>query len=192
LGVTLLVCGIGFLLKAILHKRVEATDFKLAQSDKARAVTIGVIGGFIVGLTSVGSGTFFGLTMMLLFPLSAAQIVGTDIGHAAALLWVAGFGHIVAGNVDFAAMGWLLIGSIPGVLIGSHYTVRAGERFLRVALALVLFLSGVKLIDFPGANWVVVAVAGVALVAGLVAIVRRPRRPAPMEPTVEPPMAPII
>ena len=176
LGVTLLVCGIGFLLKAILHKRVEATDFKLAQSDKARAVTIGLVGGFIVGLTSVGSGTFFGLTMMLLFPLSAAQIVGTDIVHAAALLWVAGFGHTVAGNVDFAATGWLLIGSIPGVLIGSHYTVRAGERFLRVALALVLFLSGVKLIDFPGANWVVVAVAGVALVAALVTVARRFRQ----------------
>lgn len=181
LGVTLLVCGIGFLLKAILHKRVEATDFKLARSDKTRAVTIGVIGGFIVGLTSVGSGTFFGLTMMLLFPLSAAQIVGTDIVHAAALLWVAGFGHIVAGNVDFAAMGWLLIGSIPGVLIGSHYTVRAGERFLRVALALVLFLSGVKLIDFPGANWVIVAVAGTAVVAALITVVRRVRQPDPVD-----------
>ena len=180
LGVTLLVCGVGFLLKAILHRRVPATDFLLARSDKAKAVTIGVIGGFVVGLTSVGSGTFFGLTMMLLFPLSAAQIIGTDIVHAAALLWVAGFGHIVAGNVDFRATGWLLIGSIPGVLIGSHYTVRAGERFLRVALALVLFLSGVKLIDFPAADWVVVAVASVALVAAIAAVVRQLRRPRPI------------
>jgi uncharacterized membrane protein YfcA len=176
LGATLLVCGIGFLLKAILHRNVAATDFKLARSDKARAVAIGVVGGFIVGLTSVGSGTFFGLTMMLLFPLSAAQIVGTDIVHAAALLWVAGFGHIVAGNVDFGAMGWLLIGSIPGVLIGSQFTVRAGERFLRVALALVLFLSGIKLIDFPGADWVVVAIAVVALIAAVVTLARRVRR----------------
>ena len=177
LGVTLIVCGVGFLLKAILHKRAIVADFKLARSDKVKAVMIGVIGGFVVGLTSVGSGTFFGLTMMLLFPLSAAQIVGTDIVHAAALLWVAGFGHIVAGNVDFAATGWLLIGSIPGVLIGSHYTLRAGERFLRVALALVLFLSGVKLIDFPGANWVVAGVVAVALAAALVTVVRRVRRP---------------
>jgi uncharacterized membrane protein YfcA len=177
LGVTLLICGVGFLLKAILHKRMPASDFRLVRSDRAKAVTIGVIGGFVVGLTSVGSGTFFGLTMMLLFPLSAAQIVGTDIVHAAALLWVAGFGHIVAGNVDFAATGWLLIGSIPGVLIGSHYTVRAGERFLRVALALVLFLSGVKLIDFPGANWVVAGVVAVALAAALVTVVLRVRRP---------------
>jgi uncharacterized membrane protein YfcA len=190
LGVTLLICGIGFLLKAILHKRVAATDFKLARSDKARALTIGVIGGFVVGLTSVGSGTFFGLTMMLLFPLSAAQIVGTDIVHAAALLWVAGFGHIVAGNVDFAATGWLLIGSVPGVLIGSQFIVRAGERFLRVALALVLFLSGVKLIDFRGANWVVVAVAGVALVAAVVSAVLRVRRSGVAVATVEAAEAP--
>lgn len=185
LGVTLLVCGIGFLLKAILHKRVAARDFRLARNDKVRAVTIGVIGGFVVGLTSVGSGTFFGLTMMLLFPLSAAQVVGTDIVHAAALLWVAGFGHIVAGNVDFAATGWLLVGSIPGVLIGSHYTVRAGERFLRVALALVLFLSGVKLIDFRGANWVVVAVAALALLSAVVAVVRRVRRPVSLTASVD-------
>jgi uncharacterized protein len=66
--------------------------------------------------------------------LGAAQIVGSDIVHAAALLWVAGFRHIVAGNVDFGATGWLLIGSIPGVLIGSQYMVRAGERFLRIVL----------------------------------------------------------
>jgi uncharacterized protein len=176
LGVTLLVCGIGFLLKAILNRRAPGGDFLLARSDRMKAVTIGLIGGFVVGLTSVGSGTFFGLTMMLLFPLSAAQIVGTDIVHAAALLWVAGFGHIVAGNVDFVATGWLLIGSIPGVLIGSHFTVRAGERFLRVALALVLFLSGVKLMDFPRADWVVACVAGLFLTAALVATVRQLRR----------------
>jgi uncharacterized membrane protein YfcA len=176
LGVALVICGIGFLLKAIINKRAPGGEFLLARSDKAKAVTIGVIGGFIVGLTSVGSGTFFGLTMMLLFPLSAAQIVGTDIVHAAALLWVAGFGHIVAGNVDFAATGWLLIGSIPGVLIGSHFTVRAGERFLRVALATVLFLSGVKLIDFPRADWVIAGGAGVAFAAALVAVGRQLRR----------------
>ena len=84
------------------------------------AVCLGLAGGFVVGLTSVGSGTFFGLVMMLVFPLTAAKIVGTDLFHAAALLWVAGIGHLVAGNVDLHATGWLLLGSIPGVLIGSN------------------------------------------------------------------------
>ena len=77
-------------------------------------VALGASGGFVVGLTSVGSGTFFGLVMLLVFPLTAAKIVGTDIFHAAALLWVAGISHLVHGNVDLHAMVWLLLGSIPG------------------------------------------------------------------------------
>jgi uncharacterized membrane protein YfcA len=76
--------------------------------------------------------------MLIVYPLTAAKIVGTDIFHAAALLWVAGFGHLVAGNVDLHATGWLLIGSIPGVLLGSQLTVRLPDRALRVALALTL------------------------------------------------------
>jgi len=135
-------------------------------------------------LTSVGSGTFFGLTMMIFFPLSMAQIVGTDIVHAAALLWVAGFGHIVAGNVAFSAMAWLLLGSIPGVLVGSQFTVRAGDRFLRVALATTLFLSGVKLIDFRGADQVVLAGASAALLAALVVVVLALRRRARVAPVL--------
>ena len=187
LGVTLLVCGLAFLVKALLHARKPSADFRLTTSDRVRAVAIGLVGGFIVGLTSVGSGTFFGLTMMIFFPLSMAQIVGTDIVHAAALLWVAGFGHIVAGNVDFQAMAWLLLGSIPGVLIGSHFTVRAGDRVLRVALATTLSLSGVKLIDFPGADVVVITGASVALVAGVVVVARAlKRRAVASTPLVDP------
>ena len=176
LGVTLLICGLAFLVKALLNARRPSSAFRLTTSDRIRAVGIGLVGGFVVGLTSVGSGTFFGLTMMIFFPLSMAQIVGTDIVHAAALLWVAGFGHIVAGNVDFQAMAWLLLGSIPGVLIGSHFTVRAGDRVLRVALATTLSLSGVKLIDFPGADVVVIAGASVALFAGVVVVARALKR----------------
>lgn len=176
LGVALLICGLAFLVKALVRARATQPVFRLDRRDRIRAVSIGVVGGFVVGLTSVGSGTFFGLTMMLFFPLSMAQIVGTDIVHAAALLWVAGFGHIVAGNVDFNATAWLLIGSIPGVLIGSHFTVRAGDRVLRVALAATLFLSGVKLVDFPGADAVVIAGASVALLAGLLVLVQALRR----------------
>ncbi len=182
LGVTLLICGAAFLVKALLHERTAAASFRMTTSDRVRAVAIGVVGGFVVGLTSVGSGTFFGLTMMLFFPLSMAQIVGTDIVHAAALLWVAGFGHIVAGNVAFTAMAWLLLGSIPGVLIGSHFTVRAGDRVLRVALATTLFLSGVKLIDFPGADEVVITGAAIALVTGSGVAVRALRRRADARP----------
>ena len=100
--------------------------------------------------------------MVLVFPLSAPAIVGTDIFHAAALLWVAGFGHLVAGNVDLHAMAWLLVGSIPGVLLSSHYTLRMPDHVLRLGLASVLFLSGLKLLNVPEANWVLVLGLGAA------------------------------
>ena len=100
----------------------------------------------MLGLTSVGSGTFFGLMLLLLFPLTAAKIVGTDIFHAAVLLWAAGLAHLSANNVDLAATGWLALGSIPGILAGSQLTVRVPERGLRIALATVLFLAGLKLV----------------------------------------------
>ena len=105
--------------------------------------------GFVVGLTSVGSGTFFGLAMLLLYPLSARRIVGTDMLHAALLLWVAGAGHLLHGNVDLHAMAWLLVGSIPGVLLGSHFSIRVPERALRIAFGFVLILSGIKIVEGP-------------------------------------------
>src|SRR6185312_9199742 len=101
--------------------------FALSRRDKVVAIAIGAGGGFLVGLTSVGSGLFFGLVMLLVYPLTAQKIVGTDMAHAAALLWVAGVSHLVHGNVDVHAMSWLLVGSIPGVLVGSSMSVRVPE-----------------------------------------------------------------
>ena len=109
--------------------------------------------------------------MLLVFPLTAAKIVGTDIFHAAALLWVAGLSHLLHGNVDLRAMGWLLLGSIPGILAGSQITVRLPERSLRVALATVLAASGIRLLEVPGYELLVptilVAGAGLALAVEL-------------------------
>jgi uncharacterized protein len=154
LGIALILGGIGFFVKTFVRgKENSYAPFPVETNDKLIAIGIGVFGGFIVGLTSVGSGTFFGLAMLILFPLSAARVVGTDIFQAAALLWVAGVGHMIAGNVDFHATGWLLIGSIPGVLIGSNVSVRLPDRALRVALATTLTLSGVRLLDVPFAQY---------------------------------------
>lgn len=181
LGVALVLCGLGFLAKAFLRSRPRGGAWRMSVRDKRIAFATGLVGGFVVGLTSVGSGTFFGLVMMLVFPLSAAAVVGTDIFHAAALLWVAGAGHIVAGNVDLGATGWLLIGSIPGVLLGGHFTVRLPDRVLRVALATTLTLAGVKLVDFPGADVVLLAGVTAALVGALLALgVRLGRRARPL------------
>ena len=173
LGATLIVGGVGFFVKAFLKPFGNDAPFILARRDRVIAVTLGIFGGFIVGLTSVGSGTFFGLVMMIAFPLTAAKLVGTDLFQAALLLWVAGFGHFVTGSVDLHATAWLLVGSIPGVLLGSQLTVKLPERALRVSLALVLSLSGVKLLDPPGANIIILTVAGTALLVALVMVVRR-------------------
>ena len=122
------------------------------------AIVIGALGGFVVGLTSVGSGTFFGLAMLFVYPLTAQKIVGTDMFHAAVLLWVAGTSHLLHGDVDTHAMAWLLVGSIPGVLIGSQ-PVGAGARAVaRVAFGVVLVLSGIKLVDVPVSTYVIAAV----------------------------------
>jgi uncharacterized protein len=155
-GAALVAGGMGFLAKSFIKRGIKPSDapFLLNTRDKVLAVLIGAVFGFVVGLTSVGSGTFFGLVMVLVYPLTMAKIVGTDIFHAAALLWVAGIGHMIGGNVDYHATAWLLTGSIPGVLISSRFTVRLPDVVLRLALGTVLFLSGLKLLNVPEAQWI--------------------------------------
>ena len=163
LGGALLFGAIGLVAKSLVHTGTPGDeDWHLTNRDRIAAVLIGAFGGFIVGLTSVGSGVFFGLTLLVLFPLRAHKVVGTDIFHAAALLYVAGAGHWLAGNVDFGLLFWLLLGSIPGVLVGGRLTLAIPEQALRLVLAGVLGLAGIKLLDVPGASVVVV----VALAAG--------------------------
>ena len=98
------------------------TDGPLTRNHKLLAVTIGVVFGFILGLTSVGSGVFFGLTLVTLFPLSARRVVGTDLFHAMLVTVAAGLATMVWGTPNFSVVGSILIGSIPGILIGSHFT----------------------------------------------------------------------
>lgn len=170
LGAALLIGGIGMLLKSVMRVRVISdAPFVMRRRDKVAAVLIGLVGGYIVGLTSVGSGVFFGLTLLIVFPLRAHKVVGTDILHAAGLLWVAGFGHLVAGNVDMHAVAWLLVGSIPGILAGSQFTIHVGDRALRFLLAAVLFASGAKLVAPDGNGWLVAtgSFALFTLVSGL-------------------------
>ncbi len=166
-GSALILGGVGFLVKTFLTGHADDAPFLLKPRDRVVAVAIGAIGGFVVGLTSVGSGTFFGLAMLLVYPLTARKIVGTDLLHAAALLWVAGASHLLHGNVDLHAIAWLLIGSIPGVLLGSQMSIKVPERALRVAFGVVLVLSGIKIVGVPQASLIVViglAVGALALV----------------------------
>jgi hypothetical protein len=166
-GASLIFGGLGFAAKTFLPVAARPDDdhFAITPRVRAIAITIGAFFGFIVGLTSVGSGTFFGLALLLLFPLSATRMVGTDLLHAALLLWVAGAGHLLHGNVDLHAMAWLLVGSIPGVILGSHLAIRVPDGMLRGSFAVVLVLSGIKLVKAPAANTIVEVGAGVSVAA---------------------------
>ena len=178
LGGALVICGLGFLIKALMRYRAPGGPLVLDRRGKLIGIGIGLLGGFVVGLTSVGSGTFFGLALLVIFPIATSVVVGTDILHAALLLWVAGIGHFVAGNVDLHATGWLLLGSIPGVLLGSHIMIRLPDRALRMSLATTLCLSGYKLVNGPYGSEVVVAglCAMAAVLAAYAVVVLRARR----------------
>lgn len=167
LGAALLFGAVGLVAKSLVRTQIIGRPrWRLTRRDKVAAVLIGLLGGFIVGLTSVGSGVFFGLSLLVIFPMRAHRVVGTDIFHAAALLYVAGIGHWIGGNVDFGLLGWLLLGSIPGVLVGGRLTLSIPEQGLRLVLAGVLGLAGIKLLDVPGSEQIVL----VALAAGIIAL----------------------
>jgi uncharacterized membrane protein YfcA len=179
-GVALIVGGFGFLIKTYIHGHSNDAPFILQRSDKIAAILLGATGGFVVGLTSVGSGTFFGLAMLFLYPLTAYKIVGTDMFHAAMLLWVTGMAYLIHGDVNTHAMAWLLVGSIPGVLIGSQIGVNVPERALRVGFGCVLILSGIKVCGVPNATYVIVAMLALGALVLMVWGIRRLliRRPA--------------
>jgi uncharacterized membrane protein YfcA len=184
IGAALVLGAAGLAAKTFVKRGIQPNDepFILQRKDKIRAVLLGAVFGFVVGLTSVGSGTFFGLVMVMIYPLTIAKIVGTDIFHAAALLWVAGLGHLVQGNVDLRAMLWLLLGSVPGIWIASRFTLQLPQNALRLGLAGVLALSGIKLLNLPESSYVIAAGLGLGTIAfawwGVSAYLAR-LRPAP-------------
>jgi uncharacterized membrane protein YfcA len=148
LGVMLILVAAAIFVRS--HPKAARWERKL-NSERLRTnlgltVTVGAVFGFLVGITSVGSGTMFGVVMLLVFGLGAREVVGTDVFHAALLTSVAAFGHIIAHNVNYSLVGSLLTGSIPGVLLGSRASVRLPEKALRPVLAGVLLLSGLKMI----------------------------------------------
>jgi len=165
-GAALIGGGSGFLAKSFVQRGIQPSEapFIMSGRDKAIALATGAVFGFVVGLTSVGSGTYFGLVMVLVYPLTMARIVGTDIFHAAALLWIAGVGHLIIGDVDLHATAWLLTGSVPGILISSRYTVKVPDLTIRGGLGGILILSGLKLLNVPAANWVLGIGVGVLAV----------------------------
>ncbi len=121
---------------------------------------LGVVGGLIVGMTSVGSGSLIIIGLMVLYPgLKASQLVGTDLVQAVPLVLSAAIGHAMFGDLDLAISIPLIIGSVPGAFIGAHLSARLPGGVVRRALAFVLLASGLKLLDVPNAPTAVVLLA---------------------------------
>jgi uncharacterized protein len=149
LGGTLLMVGVITLTRAlILRSLIEERDrFEVERRHKVAAIVIGATTGFVIGITSAGSGTVIAILLIAVYRLAPKKVVGTDIFHAAVLLWAAGIAHWIGGNVDFVLAGNILLGSVPGVVIGAALSDKAPTGFIRTALGLVLVGSGIVTIQ---------------------------------------------
>jgi uncharacterized membrane protein YfcA len=170
LGGTLLMVGIVTLTRAlILRNLVDERDrFDVERRHKVAAVLIGATTGFVIGVTSAGSGTVIAILLIAVYRLAPKKVVGTDVFHAAVLLWAAGIAHWVGGNVDFTLAANILIGSIPGVVIGAALSSRAPQGFIRTALGIVLVGSGIVTIQKGDPTVWPIAAAVAALGFGLI------------------------
>ncbi len=121
---------------------------------------LGVVGGFIVGMTSVGSGSLIIIGLMMFYPrLKASQLVGTDLAQAVPLVMSAAIAHAIFGDLDLAISIPLVLGSVPGAYIGAHLSARLPGGVVRRALAFVLLASGLKLLEVPNTPTVITLLA---------------------------------
>lgn len=150
LGVMLILTSLVLIFKGKLlklHDQTNPNRFVLTLRSHSRIWTfcMGVILGIFVTLSSVGAGAFGTAVLFLLFPyLSSIKIIGTDLAHAVPLTLVAGLGHLWLGNVDFALLGALLMGSLPAIFLGTRLATKLPDRVLQPILASALLALGVK------------------------------------------------
>jgi uncharacterized protein len=134
-------------------------------------VLIGIAGGLVVGVTSVGSGSLMIILLLMLYPrLKLSELVGTDLVQAVPLVTSAAVGHLLFGDFQLALTGSILIGSIPGVFLGARFSSRAPDHVIRPALIVVLGVSALKLLGVSNTLMLVIAPVSVAL--GVVYAVR--------------------
>jgi uncharacterized protein len=169
LAACLMVVGAATLLRSLFlaDKIQERDDFEMHTRHKVAAVGIGASTGFVIGLSSAGSGTLIAIMLIAIYRLTPQRVVGTDVVHAAILLWAAGIAHIVGGNVDFPLAVNIMIGSVPGVILGSNLSVKWPQGALRYALGVVLIAAGVTIMSKADGDlipWALVA-ASVGIIA---------------------------
>ncbi len=168
LGVALLVVVTGLVVKPLLGARRRPGDSIIPFEVKPLpTLLIGIVGGLIVGITSVGSGSLIIIMLMMLYPrMKLSELVGTDLVQAVPLVTSAALGHLLFGSFKLGLTTSILIGSVPGVFIGARFSSRAPDYLIRPALMVVLLLSGLKLVSVP--NKVLASVAPIVIVSGVV------------------------
>lgn len=178
IGVALVLAVSGIVLGALLPRvRPALAPGEQLTVRPLPTALIGIFGGLIVGMTSVGSGTLIVVLLMLVYPqLRARDLVGSDLVQAIPLVGAATLGHLIVGNVQFGLAGWLLVGAVPGIYFGAKQSTRVPNAVLRWILAVVLLGSGLKLL---GAQLpVVVAASAVLCLFGMEVTARRSMHPA--------------
>lgn len=177
-AVSLLLASAATLYRALFRPGLLAKERDSAvlerRATKVVTVAIGAVLGFILGLTSVGSGALVGLALITLYKLKPRRVVGTDVFHAAVLLWTAGLAHLVAGNVDFGLMGTILLGSLPGVWAGTALVPYVPVAGLRLGLGVILAAAAIGVASKAGASVPPAVILGVpVMIAVLAFIVQR-------------------
>jgi uncharacterized membrane protein YfcA len=185
LGVALLLAAFGLTVRSYIRlvERARDRDGRAAPLPQGRpsvelrpfaTIVLGAVGGLVVGLTSVGSGSLIIIALMALYPrLKASELVGTDLVQAVPLVASAALGHILFGDFRLELTTSLLLGCIPGVWVGAHLSARAPGGLVRRALAFVLLASALKLLNVSTVN-TGIALALVAVIAPLLwMLVRR-------------------
>jgi uncharacterized membrane protein YfcA len=163
IGATLLIAALSVVAKALMGKgHAPRTSLPGVPVRVPATVLIGLFGGLVVGLTSVGSGSLMLVLLMWVYPrMSSNELVGTDLVQAVPLVLAAGIGHLMFGQVNWALTGSILLGTLPGIYLGARYSAQAKDSILRPIIASVLFALGVKL--FGASNLVMAASALAAL-----------------------------
>jgi uncharacterized membrane protein YfcA len=176
LGIALLVVVGGLVARPLLISRRQAPpSFELR---RIPTLLIGIVGGLVVGLTSVGSGSLIIVALLLLYPrMEMSELVGTDLVQAVPLVASAALGHLLFGNFELGLTVSILIGSIPGVFVGARFSSRAPDYVIRPSLAVVLLLSGMKLVGASNLLLALVSPVSVAIALSYgLAAARRARR----------------
>jgi uncharacterized protein len=186
LGIALLVGAGAMVLRYVLDRRAGGARTVVVHDvapKPLRTVAIGMIGGLIVGMTSVGSGSLMIVMLLFLYPMLAAnELVGTDLTQAVPLTAAAALGALAFGHVEFGVTASLIIGSVPAVALGAMFSSSAPDRYVRPAITFVIFASGLKYIglETTALGWALCATL-VAAVGAWTAIARPWRKP-PAEP----------